>query len=346
MIKAILAKGFKGLEFRQPLGQYNLFIGPNGVGKSARPQALTLSILGYLPSDGKKQATDIFKIHSHNGEPFTVGFVYSPPGITLESTFSRTFKDGTQIVACNGKKLKQTEIEKILYQHGDPRIFDLAEFIGMSDQKKIDFIFSLFPPEGDLGKIDEELEKIKNQESALKDKRTAKEILIKDLTKEKSEISIPAGTLAEVQKEISDKEQSRDEAQALLNEKEAQEREEKAKADAEARAKKREEDNKKQAEKEKKEAIEAAESKGREEGKAEAKIEAQATTGKAEPTKINTNPDGFVPAHGDFIQVNSGACRGDLERVLSIMEKTGCSSCAAIIVIKTLIGKYQGKEAA
>lgn len=54
MIKKILAHNFKGLSFEQPLEQYNLFLGPNGTGKSARSQGLTLAIMGYLPSDAKK----------------------------------------------------------------------------------------------------------------------------------------------------------------------------------------------------------------------------------------------------------------------------------------------------
>jgi len=54
MIAKVMAKGFKGLEFEQPLARLNLFVGPNGVGKSARAETLVLAVNGYLP-DGAKQ---------------------------------------------------------------------------------------------------------------------------------------------------------------------------------------------------------------------------------------------------------------------------------------------------
>lgn len=347
MLKAILAKGFKGLSFKQPLEQFNLFLGNNGAGKSARSQALTLAIMGYLPSDGKKKPGDIFQIHSHNGESFSVGFEIVVD--TVSQTFSRTFKNGngvSQDVACNKTKLKQTEIEKVLFQLGDPRIFDLKEFVELSDQKKIDLIFSLFPPEKDLGNLDEELEAISEKEKPISQQVKALELTISNLTKAKSDIAIPAGTLAEVQKEIIDKEAVLKEAEKELHEIETKEREEKVKADAEAKAKQRELDLKKQAEKEKETAVEAAKEKGREEGKAEAKIEAQVATGPAtrEESLGGLREQGILP--GDFEMVNAGAVRNALESILAIMQKAGCSACAATIKVKILLKEYSGKEVA
>ncbi|MDD1779022.1 MAG: hypothetical protein LUQ65_12725, partial [Candidatus Helarchaeota archaeon] len=78
--------------------------------------------------------------------------------------------------------------------------------------------------------------------------------------------------------------------------------------------------------KEKEMAVEVAKEKGREEVKAETKIEAQ--------------------EDWSMIRLPWLTCQGDLERILAVMEKAGCTSCAASIIIKTLIRKYQGKEAA
>lgn len=248
-------------------------------------------------------------------------------------------------MACNKEKLKQTQVEKVLFQLGDPRIFDLKKFIELSDQEKINFIFSLFPPEGDLGKINEELESIEEAEKALRPKVKAAELTISNLTQAKSDISIPAGTLAEVQKEINDKEAMLAEAREQLKEIEVQEREEKAKADAEAKAKQREEALKKQAEKEQEKAVEAAKEKGREEGKAEAKTEAQENAQQTEPLKTEEAEalaNAFKPTWG----LAQMGCRADLESILAIMQKAGCISCAATIKIKTLLKKYTRKEAA
>lgn len=341
MISEILAKGFKGFSFKQPLEQFNLFLGPNGSGKSSRTQALTLAIMGYLPSDGRKKPGDIFAIHSDHGQPFTVGFVSNLDGIN--QTFSRTFKNGgdtiSQDVACNKTKLKREQIDKVLFQLGDPKIFDLPGFMDLSDQKKIDLIFTLFPPEADLSGIDEELEKIAEKEKKTTAELKAIDLVIERLTKERSEIALPAGTMSEIKANIAEKEKQLAETEAAIKEIEAKEREEKAKAEAEEKAKKDAEKAKEKAEKEKQEAVKAAEAKGREEGKAELKITPQEAGREAEQAKTTILP-------GDFAQVNAGACRHDLERILSVMQATKCPQCAAIIFIKTLIRKYQGKEAA
>ena len=356
MLTKILAKDFKGLSFTQELSQYNLFLGGNGVGKSARSQALTLAIMGYLPSDGKKKPGDIFQIHSHNGTPFSVGFETNLDGV--KQVFSRTFRNGdgvSQDVACNKEKLKQTQVEKILFQLGDPRIFDLKEFIELSEQKKIDLIFSLFPPEKDLGNLEEELEAIAEKEKPASQEIKALELTISNLTKARSEISIPAGTLAEVRKEISDKETTLADAMGALKEIEIKEREEKAKADAEAKAKieaertqakaeadakKREEDIKKQAEKEKETAIKAAKEKGREEGKAEAKIEAQA--GKEDST-LTLKP---VTVHEDLLLWSSENVLNDITKIRETMERAKCGACSALIVVKTILAKYRSRKEA
>jgi hypothetical protein len=360
MIKAILGKGFKGLEFNQPLGQFNLFLGPNGAGKSSRTQALILAIMGYLPSDGKKKPGDIFDIHSESGKPFTVGFVYTPPGTNLTSTFSRTFKRSnegvvTQDVAANKLKLKREQIDKVLFQHGDPKIFDLPGFMDLSDQKKIDLIFTLFPPEADLSGIDEKLEVLSGEEKTITAELKSISLVIERMTKERSEIVLPAGTMAEIKANIAEKEQQLAETEEAIKEIEAQERADKAKADAEAKAKKEAErikakaeadavEAQKKADQEKQRAVESAKQQGREEAKAEAKIEAPPAKKEAEPIKINTNPDGFVP--GDFTQVNAVTVYKDIERILATMQASKCPQCAAIIVAKMLIKKYQGKEAA
>ena len=86
MITNIIAKEFKGLTFEQPLEQYNLFYGPNGIGKSARTQALALAVMGYNPTDQMKRPSDIIAAHCP-GDKFAVGFQKVVNDV--EQTFSR-----------------------------------------------------------------------------------------------------------------------------------------------------------------------------------------------------------------------------------------------------------------
>ena len=55
-IAKIFGQDFKGLKFEQELSHLNLFIGPNGVGKSARCNALMLAVMGYIPGVAKQNA--------------------------------------------------------------------------------------------------------------------------------------------------------------------------------------------------------------------------------------------------------------------------------------------------
>jgi cell pole-organizing protein PopZ len=256
----------------------------------------------------------------------------------------------SQDVAVNKGKIKREQIDKMLFQHGDPKIFDLPGFMDLSEQKKIDLIFTLFPPEADLSGIDEKLELLAGEEKTITAELKSIGLVIERMTKERSEIALPAGTMAEIKASITEKEKQLAEAEEAIKEIEAQERADKAKEDAEAKAKAEAERIKakaeadavealKKAEKEKQEAVKAAEAKGREEAKAETKIEAQEAKEEAAPVKTTVIP-------GEFTQVNAVVCRHDFERILAIMQETKCPQCAAIIFIKTLIRKYQGKEAA
>jgi len=357
MIKKILAHNFKGQSFEQELDQYNLFLGPNGAGKSSRTQALILSIIGYLPSDGRKKPGDIFSIHSDNGKPFTVGFVYNPPGTGLTSTFSRTFKSSaegviTQEVAVNKNKLKREQIDKVLFQHGDPKIFDLPGFMDLSDQKKIDLIFTLFPSDADLSQIDEKLEALAGKEKQINADLKAVGLIIERMTKERSEINLPAGTLSELQAGITDKEKQLAETEDAIKEIEAQERAEKAKADAEAKAKEeaervksKAEDALKKAEEEKQKAVEQAKEEGRREAKAEAKITSQEGKREAVPVGEAVFRPGIVPK--EAILCTREDVLADIAKIRETMERARCGSCAALIVVKSLLAKYnRRKEAA
>jgi colicin import membrane protein len=242
----------------------------------------------------------------------------------------------------------------------------------LSDQKKIDLIFTLFPPEADLSGIDKKLEALAGEEKTKTAELKSISLVIERMTKERAEMALPAGTMAEIKDSIAEKEKQLAETEEAIKDIEAQERADKAKADAEAKAKAeaervkakadaeaREREDKakraavealKKAEKEKQEAVKSAEQKGRKEAKAELKITPQEAKEAANDTRERNIMEigeiiGFENKDDEFKNAINIFCR-DLERILSVMQATKCPQCAAIILVKTLKQKYQGKEAA
>lgn len=254
MITEIKASGFKGMDFEQKLGSKNLIIGRNGTYKSARSAALMLLVLGYVPGVAKKN--DEILSTFGNSDKLMVS------GLIDKTRFFRRFvrnKKGTvsQDFAINHRKATKAKWMEAMLTAGKPTVLDLgAAFLDLSDQKKIDYIFDLFPPSGDIAKISTDIENKQidlNQSHA--DMRE-QESLIKNLTTARSEIELPAGTLPEIKAAIKKTTEDYRACAKQIAEIEKKEAEEaavaKAKAEAEAKAKEeKEEAERKAAESEK-----------------------------------------------------------------------------------------------
>jgi len=324
MIKKIIGRGFKGLDFTEEIDRYNVLVGPNGAGKSARTQALTIGILGYLPSDGFKQPGAILANHGHS--EMKVGFQ------TNGDRFVRHFqrgKDGgvSQHVTLNGKKLSQKEVERKLIELGNPRIFDLRAFNEMSEAKKIEFILEIFPPTGDLKKLDRELAKIEEREKFVRSEITGRKQIIEQLSKERSEFELPSGSLPEIQRQIKEKETEVSDLQNQIVQIEMDE----------------------------------ARAKAKEEGKEEARNESGSSS--QEPPKQNGEiPFGerprYVSPDGKDVTVHVNRLREavkdkqdlrrefvqSLNRIRQTMIKAGCDACAALIVINAETKRWKGGD--
>jgi len=235
MIENIAGQGFKGLDFDQPLAEKNLFVGPNGAGKSARTNALQLMISGYVPGVGKKNA-DILAA-------FGVGDKLLVSGKINDAHFTRRFcrdKKGavSQDFLVERRKATKTKFIEAMAKAHAPVVLDLdAVFLSLSDQKKIDYLFSLFPPAGDVGSLDEEIESMKEVISATNKDYTAKQVMVKQLTMGKCDIKLPAGTLAETKAEIEKVTADYKEKSAALAKVREDLAAEKAKEEADAKAK-------------------------------------------------------------------------------------------------------------
>ena len=307
MITKVFATGFKGREIDQELGRYTLFCGPNGSGKSARTQALTLACLGYLPQDQAKLPSVIHATHASAGD-MEVGVVVDG------KKFSRRYQEGKHEAFLDGCKVPQKSVEKVLFELGNPKILDLRAFNDLSDAGKIDYLLALFPPEGDLKTVEKDLGKLDEKEKRLRaDLKSARQV-VERLTKERSGMELPAGTLAEVKAKIAETEKALAESQDELKEEEAREREQKAAEDATKEA--------------------------------ETKYKAGMTiSAPISGTPIPLNDKPFPPILVSRLGFDDGIRKGieALELVKRTLVSAGCRSCAALIVVNAEIRKL-GKE--
>jgi chromosome segregation ATPase len=335
MISKIFGRNFKDLAFDEEIGPYTLFVGPNGSGKSARSHALTLAILGYLPSDQQKQPSAIFATHG-NGDDMQVAFETDDA-----ERFGRRYrlsKSGTvsHEVQLNGKKLSQKEAERAIVALGDPKIFDLRSFNEISDTKKIELLLKLWPPSGDPARLDREGAKVDERLNTLRSDIRAAEKVVERLTAERASLELPAGTLAEVQAEIAEKEKDLEEAQKQLGDAIAAEREREAEEKAQEAAEELEETKQRE-----QEALETSQ-------KAQEELDAlkKENGGRRfhlpeEVTQIEKATQGQDDNLTLTLQKITGDCLASLEKVKATLEKTGCEFCAGLIVVRGEIRKFK-----
>lgn len=347
MITEITGKNFKGLEFSQPLGEKTIFIGPNGSGKTARTQAITLAAIGYIPAGGHKKPADILNNYS-DGEKLFVGFKLDKTEFVKR--ISKSKKDVvSQDYLLNGRKINKDGFVENMTKNGFPKIFDLGEFIGMSDQKKIDRIFELFPPSDDLDKLNGQIEDLNEKINIKHTDIRDGEKLIGKLTEAKSNIELPHGTLAELQSKIEEtKTQYRDASKKLENA-----RIEKARAETKAQAEKEAEDKaaavktntefeaKMEAHKEAQKKTEPEPQKTLQEQTRPITPEAQAAgnrlkkraerLGQGEFKKPDLPPDAFIPKE---------VATGSIQLIIDTINKVGCKACTALMVAKNELRRF------
>ena len=196
MITRATAVGFKGLEFTHRLKKRNIIIGPNGSGKSAITGTIALTVNGRIPGAGKTNQA-IMDAFASNDKMFI--------GVEVgdEALFERRFiRKVTQKFQAGNNLVTKEKFISNFSMVGKPTIFNLSAFLDLSDQKKIDTVFELYPPEGDVIGLHDQIEAATESLSELTATIKQTEGIIKKLTADQAEIELPAGTSAEVNKEI------------------------------------------------------------------------------------------------------------------------------------------------
>lgn len=238
MIRKVWAEDLKGHGFEYDLGQYNLITGKNGSGKSIITDAITLAVTGSVPYVEKKNPEIMAALAS--SDVLQVGIQVND--IKLAREFKITRKGTvTQVFYVDGLKVSKDDFSRAMAQNGDPLILNVAGFLDMSHNKKIDYLASLFNIEG-LEDLDKKIEKSKQSLNSYRDQLGSSEKAAQKIHKAIGEMELPPGTLNEASQEIEKLEAelklARRHRNKLKEQQIEQEAAKKAKIDAEEKAKK------------------------------------------------------------------------------------------------------------
>jgi len=333
MLTMIKGKYFKGIDlFEQPLSRLNLIVGPNGSGKSARAHAIALLFQGYITGIPKTNPA----IHAACAAPGTEKIFIQATAENKTEFLKRYAKDpASGAVSCdtmiNGRKATASVYASEVERAGGMAVMDLTAFMALSDRKKIDEIFALFPPERGLKDLESKIEQTKADLNAAQARMKENEKMASRLAQAKSAIDRPIGTLAEIKAQIEATEKEMAEVRAELEAAKI----EQARADAASSAKQKAEANAQMKIENAKNQEWLAAAVARE-AKAEAekqRLIAQAETrlrkfAESQGRSIDPPPPGPDPLES-------------LKTILDVLQRSGCAAWAAILAVKREMKKFR-----
>lgn len=371
MITRVKGKYFKGIpEFDQPLGRLNLIVGLNGSGKSARSHALQLVIQGHILGVGKQNAA-IFAACS-TSEDTKIFVECAANKSRFLKRYVRSDKDGSVSLdyMVDDRKAAVAAYSAAMVRSDMPRIVDLSSFMALSDTKKIEELFSLFPPDGDLSSLTADIEAAKERLNAKIKEVSAKENMVAALSQSLARMELGAGTLADIQTEGVETAAALEAAKEALAEEKSRIATDLAKAKAEADhkaamqrlneqavseavAKQKESDEKYQALIRRTDEVNAENARAREQTsdvRLNPEVEAAEARLRQNAKKIGAEISGRNPLMAQHIakmeeitgQTSSAICTTPIEKIISVLQRTGCTTCAALMVAKRELRDLKG----
>lgn len=330
MITSVAAKGFKGLpDFETKLERLTLLIGPNGTGKTARSHALSLAVLGYVPGMAKTNPQILATFGSgekvvvevrRDGTRLSRGWFAQPSG---------------QVTEKFQLDLKRASKEQYAVALGGVRMFDLGAFQRLSDQGKIDFVFNVFPPGEGFAELDDSIELKKAERNKLQKDIETLNAACARIQQQRATIALPSGTLAEIQAQIAEAETQLRMARELAE----RHRQDLAKQQAKEEEQRRQEalQVERAAEQER---LRVAEQERVKQAVDEA--HKRALLEEIDKTPV-VAPDTWRPVpevHNAPAPAASDAA-ASIRLILETMSRTGCSTCAAVLVCRRELKKLQ-----
>ena len=362
MISSISAKSFKGLpDFETKLERLSLLCGPNGVGKTARAHALQLAVLGFVPGLAKTNR-DIMATLG-NGEKLVVEVRHN--GVRCSRGYFQD-KDG-KVSEKFQLDLKRATRDQYAVAMGGVKVFDLGAFQKLSDQGKIDLVFSLFPPADGYLEIEDQIEAKKAERNTLQKDMESLQATAARLHQQRATIELPAGTLADIKAQIQEAEQQLGMATDALHQQNVAVAQAKAKEQAELAASRRAETEKiereRQADRDRCKVAEqqridqmrlAAQEKLNadmaEKLRQQAELQAERERAIADGLEVRKKDEmewrkALAPKTLPADEAIAWKCRnemeGQLKAILDTMERTGCGACAAALVCKRELKKLR-----
>ena len=204
MITKIKGKGFLGPAIDQTCSNKMIFVGSNRSNKTTRTNIIHLCLNGFVATGHKiyKKPADILNQYC-SGDKLTCAIEIGKT--EFEISFNRDSKGKcSKKFRVNKKKYSEKEYMEELFNAGNPKIIDLESFIQMSDAKKIEQLFKLYPASVDVQSLNSDISKAEDKISNLKASIDKKKSVIQENTKSKKEIELPAGTLSEIIDELED----------------------------------------------------------------------------------------------------------------------------------------------
>lgn len=360
MITHIRTTGFKGFDFDEDIPRKAIYTGSNASGKSARAEVIALVLYGHVPfSTAGKLPSDV--LHSF-GKDEIVGAA-TIDGTEFARRIYRNEKGGaSRSFQIDKKRTDEQSFATRLGEKGNPKIADIVTFMKLSEAKKVDTLFDLYPnPE--LKNIDPEIEQAKAEISDINKKVLGAKLTIQSLVNSKNNLELPPGTIAETQAEIAAIDRQIAETQEQIKQAEIK----KAQLETERIAEKEKRKALEQAEIEKDAAIAEAIRKEKEQAESEQDEIPLKTDDDRKSPDIDSIPDSpemreadrfiskieeqiektdrFISdAEKQTIEIpKTDRIEDSIKRIIDALTGTGCSTCAALIVAKQELKKARRK---
>lgn len=336
MITKIYGYNIKGREFEQEVGQYTIFAGPNGVGKTVRTQTMQLAILGHVPGMNRT-LQDIFNAFS-TGPKMAVAVEVG--GKVFKRIFEKK-KDASvsQTVLIDGNKTNAKDFPIEMKLAGCPEVFMADSFMQLSEKARFTEMLRVFPPAGNLENVNTTIRGLKDKINAAQRNKESLAGTIARLEDIRKNLNLPSGSLDETEMEIRANNSALEELSAQRI------KVVRAKAKAEAEEKARIQKERELAEAAERAKVAAEKARAEERKKIEEQRRQEEATSPAPDAKPYPPVSAFTPVlpHPETTPSVANKFLSSLDRIEKVMANAGCDECAAKLVIG-LIRREYGKE--